>query len=202
MTPVATTATTLTIGIDLGDFFSHFCVLDAAGWVLEEGRLRTAPAAFEQDRSLRAEKLARVARMDPRLLSPIQHREETVRADLAVLRARNCLVAMRTQLVNHVRGALKSFGARLSRCSKRSFSHKTAEQIPEALRAAMMPLLKLIDLLTVRIARYESSMQQLAEERYPVTELLRKVNGVGPVTSLAFVLIADARPLPSALGNR
>ncbi len=39
MTQVTTTTTTLTIGIDLGDRFSHFCALDAEGEVLEEGRL-------------------------------------------------------------------------------------------------------------------------------------------------------------------
>jgi transposase len=30
-----------TIGIDLGDQWSHYCVLDEAGEVLEEGRFRT-----------------------------------------------------------------------------------------------------------------------------------------------------------------
>ena len=45
MTNAITTGTTLTIGIDLGDRFSHFCVLDGAGEILEEGRVRTTPDA-------------------------------------------------------------------------------------------------------------------------------------------------------------
>lgn len=36
----------LTIGIDLGDRFSHYCVVDAGGSVVDEGRLATSPSAF------------------------------------------------------------------------------------------------------------------------------------------------------------
>ena len=35
----------LTVGIDLGDKFSHYCILDRAGEVLEEGRIRTTADA-------------------------------------------------------------------------------------------------------------------------------------------------------------
>ena len=38
----------MTIGIDLGDRFSQYCVLDAGGSLIEEGRLATSPAAFRQ----------------------------------------------------------------------------------------------------------------------------------------------------------
>ncbi len=64
---------------------------------------------------LDAEKLARVARLDPKLLYPIQHRNRSARADLAVMRSRDSLVAMRTRLVNHIHGALKSFGQRVKK---------------------------------------------------------------------------------------
>jgi len=35
-----------TVGIDLGDRFSHFCALDADGTVIAEGRVATTPAAM------------------------------------------------------------------------------------------------------------------------------------------------------------
>ena len=38
----------LTIGIDLGDRFSHFAVLDEEGEFIEEGRVRMTPAAVER----------------------------------------------------------------------------------------------------------------------------------------------------------
>lgn len=43
-----------------------------------------------------AETLARLARLDPDLLSPIHHRSPQAQADLAVLRSRDALVRSRT----------------------------------------------------------------------------------------------------------
>lgn len=54
-----------------------------------------------------AELLARLARVDPGLLSPIRHRTVDGRRDLALVRARSELVATRTKLINHVRGSMK-----------------------------------------------------------------------------------------------
>ena len=56
-----------------------------------------------------AENLARLARLDPKLLYPLKHRGEASQAHLAIIRSREALVSSRTQLVNHVvRGAVKS----------------------------------------------------------------------------------------------
>ena len=131
-----------------------------------------------------AEQLARVVRMDPRLLSPIDHRSESARADLAVARARDALVTARTRLVNHVRGSLKSFAIRVPKTSTRTFPRKTAWAIPRELRAALIPVLRMIDQLTQRIVSYEKRIVRLSEERYPVTQLLRQVNGVGAYLGL------------------
>jgi transposase len=49
-----------------------------------------------------AENLARLARVDPKLLYPLKHRGEESQAHMAVIRSREALVACRTQLVNHV----------------------------------------------------------------------------------------------------
>ncbi len=39
----------VTVGLDLGDRYSHLCLLDTeSGEVVEEGRLRTTPEAFER----------------------------------------------------------------------------------------------------------------------------------------------------------
>jgi transposase len=37
-----------TVGVDLGDRFSHYCVLNRDGEVMEEGRIRTSEEAFRQ----------------------------------------------------------------------------------------------------------------------------------------------------------
>jgi len=73
-----------------------------------------------------AENLARLARVDPKLLYPLKHRGEDSQAHMAIIRSRQALVDCRTQLVNHLRGAVKSFGARLPhKCPARTF-HKRA----------------------------------------------------------------------------
>jgi transposase len=57
-----------------------------------------------------AENLARLARVDPKLLYPLKHRSEDSQAHMAIIRSREALVSARTQLVNHVRGAVRRFG--------------------------------------------------------------------------------------------
>jgi hypothetical protein len=81
--------------------------------------------------------LARIARFDPQLLSPIQHRTPQDQVELAMVRSRDALVRTRTLLVNHVRGTVKAYGHRLSKCSPHSFHRKAPEAIPSALRPAL-----------------------------------------------------------------
>jgi len=138
-----------------------------------------------------AENLARLARLDPRLLYPLKHRGEECQAHLAILRSREALVGSRTQLVNHVRGAVKSFGARLPKCPARSFHNRVAAHIPEALLPALGPVLETIASLTQRIRQYDRQLETISEERYPDTELLRQVEGIGPLTALTFVLTLE-----------
>ena len=61
-----------------------------------------------------AELVGRLTLADRKLLSPIRHRSEQSQIDLAVMRSRSALVSMRTALINHVRGQVKSLGYRLT----------------------------------------------------------------------------------------
>lgn len=248
----------LTVGLDLGDRYCHFCVLDSSGDIVEEGRVQTTEEGirrrFEgmagtriaietgthspwvsrlleecglavlvaQSRKLRmifrnpsksdradAQMSARVARLDPALLAPVRHRSAGAQADLAVLRSRQALVRARTDLVNHVRGAVKSFGGRLPKCSTASFARKAREAIPEALGPALAPLLAAIAQLTTDVRAFDRTIARQCEEAYPATGALRQVAGVGPVTSLACVLViedphrfAKSRAAGSFLGLR
>jgi transposase len=138
-----------------------------------------------------AENLARLARLDPKLLYPLKHRSEDSQAHMAIIRSRQALVDCRTQLVNHVRGAVKSFGARLPKCPAASFHNKAPEHIPEALLLALEPVLETIGSLTERIREYDRRLEVISKETYPETELLRQVEGVGPLTALTFVLTLE-----------
>jgi transposase len=138
-----------------------------------------------------AENLARLARLDPKLLYPLKHRGEESQAHMALIRSRHALVGCRTQLVNHVRGAVKSFGARLPKCPARSFHKRASEHIPEALMPALGPILEQIGSLTERIRDYERKLEEISKEHYPETQLLRQVEGIGPLTALTFVLTLE-----------
>jgi transposase len=87
-----------------------------------------------------AQKLAQLARTDPKSLYPILHRSREVRQDLLVLRARDALVTARTQLTNATRGLVKSMGARLPECTNPSFSKKVAEAVPTEIQEVVCPI--------------------------------------------------------------
>jgi transposase len=230
----------LTVGVDLGDQWSRYCILGLQGETLSEGSLQTRQAELAEffqalpparvvievgthspwvqeviageghevlvanprlmegskrrkrknDR-IDAHKLARLGRVDPQSLHPIRHRSREVRQDLVLLRARDALVEVRTELINATRGLVKSLGTRLPQCSSRSFGHKVGDAIPAETREALLPLVQLADEMSACIQVYDQRIEELAGEKYGHTKLLRQVKGVGPLTSLAYVLTLE-----------
>jgi transposase len=138
-----------------------------------------------------ARTLARLVRADPELLYPIRHRGAEARQDLVLLRARDALVAVRTKLINCVRGQVKSVGGRLRKCSAESFHNLGEESLPESVRGALLPLVVQIGEMTASIRKYDAEVRRLTEQKYPETGALQQVKGVGPVTSLAYVLTLE-----------
>jgi len=137
-----------------------------------------------------AEYLARLARVDPALLHPLQHRGRQAQADLAVLRSRDALVKVRTQLILRVRGAVKSLGHRLPKCSPDSFGPRLADELPEELQPALTPLLETVGRVNDQIKDFDRQLRGLVR-KYPESELLLQIRGVGPVTALAFLLTLE-----------
>jgi len=230
----------LTVGVDLGDQWSNYCILGLEGETLVEGQLRTTRedvAEFfralsaarvilevgthsawvrevvvgcghevlvanprlmdgtkrrkrKNDR-IDANKLARLGRIDPQSLFPMEHRSTEVRQDLVVLRARDALVSVRTQLINTTRGLVKSMGTRLPKCSSPSFPHQVEEALPAEVRESLLPLVRLAEALSDCIKVYDERIEKLGQEKYRHTELLRQVKGVGPLTSVAYVLTLE-----------
>lgn len=138
-----------------------------------------------------AELLARLGRVDVELLSPVRHRSAEAQQDLAVLRARDAAVRARSLLINHVRGAVKAVGGRIGSSSAPSFARRAGQQIPAELHPALLPLLEVVGALSQQIRRYDRRIEELGKTKYGVTERLRTIPGVGPVTSLAFVLVVE-----------
>lgn len=138
-----------------------------------------------------ANMLARIARFDPDLLYPVTHRGEQAQIDLELLQARDILVKNRSNIINHVRGSVKSLGSRLPECSAECFHRKAGEHLPEELCDILKPLLRIIEQITTQIKAFDQQVKEISIERYPETELLRAIKGVGPLTSLAFILTLE-----------
>lgn len=229
-----------TVGLDLGDRSSRYCVLNEHGEVMLERSFATTRKGLDQvfgsmprgrvalevgthspwvsrhlarlghevivanarrvrlisestrkSDKLDAKTLARLARIDPQLLSPIRHRSEQAQADLIMIRARAALVEARTALINSVRGLTKSYGERLPSCASYQVCEELADPLSSALQAALAPLLAEVESLTERIREYEQKLEELAKERYPEVELLKQVQGVGTLIALTFVLTIE-----------
>jgi transposase len=153
--------------------------------------------------------LARVGKLDPGLLHPVVHRSEEVMAHRALLRSRDILVHSRARLIIHARSLVKPFGFKLPHCSTTAFVKKAQEHIPEILAPALGPVFGIISALTNQIRELDQKIEALARESYRETALLTQVQGVGTLTTLAFMLTIEdpsrfprARAVGSYLGLR
>jgi transposase len=154
-------------------------------------KLRAIWDSDEKDDYRDAEMLARIGRFDPQLLYPIHHRSAEASADLAVIKARDMLVKSRAMLITHVRGTVKSVGQRITKCGADVFHKRLIEEVPSELRSALEPIMKSIEELTCRIRHYDNLIKELAAAKYPETERVGQITGVGPVTTLAYVLTLE-----------
>jgi transposase len=135
--------------------------------------------------------LAMVCRVEPRLLWPVKHRNAQAYSDFELIKARDMLVQSRSKLINHVRCVVKSHGERLPSCSAASFARRVAGFLPAQLSAALSYLIETIADMSQRIVQLEHKIEQLSKLRYPETQGLRQIAGVGPLTALAYVLTIE-----------
>src|SRR5262249_555015 len=120
-----------------------------------------------KDDRIDARTLARLARIDPQLLSPVQHRSVKAQLHLTEIRARAVLVSSRTALVNAARGLVKSYGERLRKCATQQFRREIASGLSAGLREALEPLLREIESLNERIQEYDRRIEKMAKQTYP-----------------------------------
>ncbi|HXJ95148.1 MAG TPA: IS110 family transposase, partial [Terriglobia bacterium] len=145
----------------------------------------------KKDDRLDAQTLARLARIDPELLSPVKHRSARAQADLTVIRARASLVRSRTALANTARGLAKSYGERLRGCNVRNLDGEKAQKLSPELQKALEPLLLASAALSEQIAEYNGRIEEMAKASYPQTALLKQVKGVGTLIALTFLLTLE-----------
>jgi transposase len=154
-------------------------------------RVRLITKSRQKDDRLDARKLARLARIDPELLSPVKHRSVQAQLHLTEIRARAGLVSARTALVNGARGLVKSYGERLRKCDTRQFRREATGGLNTGLRDALEPLLREIESLNDRIQEYDRRIERMAKVTYPEASLLKQVKGVGDLIATTYVLTME-----------
>lgn len=142
-----------------------------------------------------AEMLARIGRLDGKLLHAVKHSSEKAQRALKIMDTRDTLVATRVRLVNSVRGSLKSLGVILeSGWSTEAFARKATEALADEDYDLVQPLIEVIADLTIRIRDRDRRIQSMIANDYKEADRLQVVAGVGPVTALSFVLtVGDSK---------
>jgi transposase len=177
-----------TVGLDVSDRHVHACFLDHDGLIVEETRLAATSNALRRRFS---------------------GGERETQADLAILRGRAALVKVRSLLANHLRGVLKSAGGRVPLGETRLLARRIQNEIPPELAPALAPVVSTMLQSDERISAYDQQIEAMSRERYPETQLLRQVHGVGLITAVTFVLTVEdptrfrsSRSIGSYLGLR
>jgi transposase len=158
---------------------------------------RKLRAIYQSDRKSDerdARMLARLARVDPALLHPIKHGSEQAQRDLLQVKLRDNLVRQRVDVISAVRFTLKSLGVRLPSPNTACFAKRARTVLGKEdanLLAMIEPSLAVLDIMTHKIRELDRAIEQLCEERYPQTKVLREIRGVGPITALCFVLVVE-----------
>jgi len=138
--------------------------------------------------ALDAKALCDLALLRKSLLNPVTLRGEAMQRDLAMIRIRDAAVRARSLLINNVRGVVKTLGERVRSGSTVYFVRYAHKDLEEELLELVLPMLEAIDALSETIVTQDGRIKQLGEAKYPETQVLRRVYGVGPITALAFVL--------------
>ena len=86
------------------------------------------------------------------------------------------------------------FGLRVSQGEAPAFAARARAELPKDLRTALGALLTIIGQWSGQIKRMDKRVEKLAETRYRATRWMRRIQGVGPATSLALALALDNNP--------
>lgn len=87
-----------------------------------------------------------------------------------------------------VRFTLKSLGYSVANPASERFHKTVLKEVPEGCAEVIRPMVEVLEKMTLQIKDMERDIVRLAKESYPQAEKLRQITGVGPITSLYFVL--------------
>ncbi len=106
----------------------------------------------------------------------------------AVLTMRRCIVNQRTDIKNHIRGVLKTYGIRLGSVGSTKFSKAVKARLDgldRTVQSTMEKLLELFELLNEKITEMDFELLTASRKDLEV-RLLMTIPGIGPITALTY----------------
>lgn len=106
----------------------------------------------------------------------------------AILSMRRCIVNQRTDIKNHIRGILKTYGIRLGSVGPKRFNETVKHRIQDLdhlVRQTIEEMLEIFDMLDQKIDRLDGELLKIAHNDKDV-RLLMTTQGIGPITALTY----------------
>ena len=125
--------------------------------------------------------MARLARIDPQLLRPVQHRSAKAQLHLTVIRAR-CRTGECSDCARECRARIAEVVWRtVAQVWRAASQSEMAAGLSAELREALEPLLREVESLNERVKEkeYDRRIEQIAKKDYPKVALLQQVKAVG-----------------------
>ena len=121
------------------------------------------------------------------------HRSDKSVETRTVLHGRGTAVEARTHLVTSIKGHLKVYGIKLGKGTGNSFREKVEGVIAGLnphVQQVIISLLNILDVLEDEIKKLDKTVKDIGKDDERV-KLLQTVDGVGPITALAYVAEID-----------
>ena len=182
---------TITVALETGTHSAWISrLLEARGYDVIVAHARDLAFIYKGDKKsdrIDAEKLARMARADKKLLHPVKLMDKKRQEDLIAIKARDLLVRQRTNIINSIRGFVRSLGI-----EDVEYSHETINQmydtLPSEIQQNLRGLFETLTAINSSIKNYDKRIEKLAKD-YSETKTLQQIKGVGPLIALSFALI-------------
>lgn len=110
-----------------------------------------------------------------------------------LMQSRRKLVQQRVQLINSIRGFLKTYGVRLNSCGEKEFATRVRAVLPGDLmiaREGIESLVNCYEKLSAEIKKLDEKIEALVREDEDVKRLMT-VPGVGIITAMSFKIEID-----------
>lgn len=121
------------------------------------------------------------------------HRSDEAVEIRTLLHMRQTAIEERTHIINSLRGHVKVYGIKFSKKAGKGFRgmvEKAIENLSPSVHRAVLSLLNILDTLTKEIQALSKEVESVASTNEDV-KLLQTVDGVGPITALAFKAEVD-----------